>query len=59
MDADRRWHVEMAKMNKQGAAHSQLPIDFQVTPLTEAMRYHAEKRKRLDDVPDLKAPWED
>lgn len=58
-DAERRWHVEIAKMNVQGAAHTRLPIDFQVQPLAEAVRYLNEKRKRLDDVPSLKAPWED
>lgn len=58
-DDARRWHVEIAKMNVAGAAHTRLPVDFQVQPITEAMRYVNERRKRLDDVPDLKPPWED
>lgn len=58
-DEQRRWHVEIAKMNKQGAGSTHLPIDFQVQPLPEAMHYVKESRRRLDDIPDLKPPWED
>lgn len=55
----RRWHVEIAKMNKQGAGRTHLPIDFQVQALPEAMAYMKERRQRIDDVPDLVPPWED
>ncbi|HEY2509508.1 MAG TPA: hypothetical protein VGI39_01510 [Polyangiaceae bacterium] len=58
MDADRRWHVEIAKMNVQGANHTHLPVDFQVQALPTAMRYLNERRRRLDDVPGLVPPWE-
>jgi hypothetical protein len=59
MDAQRRWHLEIAKMNKQGASTTHLPIDFQIQPLPEAMKYVNEQRQRLDDVPELMPPWED
>lgn len=59
MDADRRWHVEIAKMNKQGAGHTHLPIDFQVQHMKEAAAYMNHRRHRLDDVPELVPPWED
>ncbi len=55
----RRWHLEIAKMNKQGAGHTLLPIDFQVQALPEAMAYAKERRQRLDDIPTLVPPWED
>lgn len=58
-DKGRRWHLEIAKMNKNGASHTHLPIDFQVQPLPDAMRYMNERRERLDDVPEIKPPWED
>jgi hypothetical protein len=59
MDAERRWHVETAKMNKQGAGATHLPIDFQVQSLPEAMPYTSKRRQRLDDLPGLVPPWED
>ncbi len=59
MDDERRWHVEIAKMNKQGAGNTHLPVDFQVQPLLEASAYLNEQRVRLDDVPGLVPPWED
>jgi hypothetical protein len=59
MDDERRWHLEVAKMNKQGASNTHLPIDFQVQPILEGVAYINEPRLRLDDVPDLKPPWED
>ena len=59
MDEQRRWHLEIAKMNKQGAGQTHLPIDFQVEPLPEAMKYASERRQRLDDLPGLVPPWED
>jgi hypothetical protein len=59
MDEERRWHVEIAKMNKQGASNTHLPIDFQCQPLREAVAYLNEQRVRLDDVPGLVPPWED
>jgi hypothetical protein len=58
-DEQRRWHVEIAKMNKQGAGQTHLPIDFQIQPLPEAMKFVNEHRRRLDDVPGLVPPWED
>ena len=59
MDEERRWHVEVAKMNKAGASNTRLPIDFQVQPLREAVAFLNEQRVRLDDVPGLVPPWED
>jgi len=58
-EGQRRWHLEIAKMNKQGAGATQLPIDFQVQALPEAMAYVKERRQRLDDIPELVPPWED
>jgi hypothetical protein len=58
-EGQRRWHLEIAKMNKQGAGATQLPIDFQVQPLPEAVAYLKERRQRLDDLPGLLPPWED
>lgn len=59
MDVERRWHVEMAKMNKQGSSQTRLLVDFQVQPMVDAARFIAQKRRRLDDVPELAPPWED
>lgn len=59
MDDERRWHLEVAKMNKQGANNTHLPIDFQIQPILEAVGFINEQRVRLDDLPDLKPPWED
>lgn len=59
IDADRRWHVEIAKMNRNAAGQTHLPIDFQVQALPEAAPYLSKRRERLDDLPDLKPPWED
>jgi hypothetical protein len=58
-DAERRWHVEMAKMNKQGANNTHLPVDFQCQPPLEAAAYLREARARLDDLPGIAPPWED
>jgi tRNA nucleotidyltransferase/poly(A) polymerase len=58
-EGQRRWHIEIAKMNKQGSAHTNLPVDFQVQALPEAMAYVKERRQRLDDIPELVPPWED
>jgi hypothetical protein len=59
MDAERRWHVEMAKMNKQGAGNTHCPIDFQCQSIREGVGYINEFKQRLDDIPGLKPPWED
>jgi hypothetical protein len=59
MDEERRWHVETAKMNKQGADNTHLPIDFQVQSLREGMAFINQYRVRLDDLPGLVPPWED
>jgi hypothetical protein len=59
MDEARRWHVEIAKMNKAGAANTHLPIDFQVQTAREGFGYVNEQRQRLDDLPELVPPWED
>jgi len=58
-DEQRRWHLEMAKLNRQGAGATQLPVDFQVDPLPEAMKYESKRRRRLDDVNGIVPPWED
>lgn len=59
MDEQRRWHLEIAKMNVQAAGHTHLPVDFQIQPLREAAGYMSKRRVRIDDVPELRAPWED
>ncbi len=59
MDDERRWHVEVAKMNRQGASNTHLPVDFQVQPIREGVAYLNEQRQRLDDIPGLVPPWED
>ena len=58
IDAERRWHVEHAKMNRNGAGATHLPIDFQVQCMAEAAPYLSKRRERLDDVPELVPPWE-
>ena len=59
MDEQRRWHQEIAKMNVQAAATTHLPVDFQIQPLPDAMRYSDQRRQLIDDLPDLIPPWED
>ena len=58
-DQMRRWHVEMAKMNRQGCDHTHLPLDFQVYPMVEAIGYMNLPRHRLDDIPGIVPPWQD